>query len=169
MIRSLLAASTLLAALAPSLPAAAQVTLQNDSLADEGDGFVECGFAVDEKLASVFVPEPEHYPFVIEEVQFMLTPYRHEGGECVLVDERSGIALTVEIYNDDSPAVDLRVEILVIVPRQPQSLLTVPQVDLTVGLIVGMYVGHEPLIDARLVAGPVTDECTVVADVNPGR
>jgi hypothetical protein len=106
MIRSLLTVAILLAALALSTPATAQVTLQNDSLEDEGDGAVMCGFVVGEKFASVFVPEPGHYPFVIEEVQFMLSPYRQEGGECVLVDERAGISLTVEIYNDDAPSVD---------------------------------------------------------------
>lgn len=97
--------AALLAVLAAPSPSAAQVTYQNDSLADEGDGIVSCGFAVGEKFAAVFVPDAGDYPFTIDEVQFMLTPYSQGTSGC-----EEGTAgdhtVTVEIWNDDAPSLD---------------------------------------------------------------
>jgi len=96
-----------IACLVVALPAQAlaQVTYRNDSLGTGGDGAVVCGFVVGEKFASVFVPPPGDYPFVVEEVHFLLAPYRQVGTDCVLVAERTDIPITVEIWNDDEPAV----------------------------------------------------------------
>lgn len=100
--------TTLAAALALLLPAVArgQVTYQNDSLASEGDGVVSCGFVVGEKFAAIFVPEAGDVPFLIDEVQLMLSPYQQEGTDCVEATPRDSVSVTVEIWNDAAPSVD---------------------------------------------------------------
>lgn len=83
--------------------AGAQVTYQNDTLASGGDGQVSCGFVVGEKFGSVFVPDEADLPFLVEEVQFILAPYRAEGSSCVEATPRESVTVTVEIWNDDTP------------------------------------------------------------------
>ena len=101
----MLAAALVLAALAAPTPSGAQVTYQNDSLSDEGDGIVSCGFVVGEKFGAVFVPDAGDYPFTIDEVQFMLTPYSEGSISCE--EQTAGDhTVTVEIWNDDAPSVD---------------------------------------------------------------
>lgn len=100
-----LAAALVLTALVTPVPSLAQVTYQNDSLADEGDGVVSCGFAVGEKFAAVFVPDSGDYPFIIDEVQFMLTPYSQGSTGCEEATAGDH-TVTVEIWNDDAPSVD---------------------------------------------------------------
>ncbi|MBW2264484.1 MAG: hypothetical protein JRG91_21165, partial [Deltaproteobacteria bacterium] len=66
---------------------------------------VSCGFAVGEKFGAVFVPEAGDYPFTIDEVQFMLTPYSQGSTSCE--EQTAGdFTVTVEIWNDDAPSVD---------------------------------------------------------------
>jgi hypothetical protein len=104
MVKVNLALVAALAVLAAPALAGAQVTYQNDSLADEGDGVVSCGFAVGEKFAAVFVPDAGDYPFTIDEVQFMLTPYS-QGSSGGCEEQTAGDhTITVEIWNDDAPA-----------------------------------------------------------------
>ncbi len=99
-------ATALTAAMALGAPVAraAQIIYQNDSFPDTptGDAAVECGFAVGEKFGAIFVPDPADYPFTITSVRFALFPYRYTGSTCEAVAARTGIPVTIEIWNDPS-------------------------------------------------------------------
>ncbi len=92
------AAAALILSAAPA--ARAQLTYQNDSLASGADGSVQCGFVVDEKFASIFVPEAGDYPFTIDSVLFALLPYRMQGSACMETTPQDEVTALVEIWND---------------------------------------------------------------------
>lgn len=78
------------------------VTLKNDNLANMLAGTVSCGFIEGEYVASVFVPQPEHYPLQILQVQFVLGPYEAGplGLACNQVAPQSDLPFPLRIWND---------------------------------------------------------------------
>lgn len=91
--------------LAPRGGQAAEIVYQNDSFGEtpEGDGVVQCGFALDEKFGALFVPEAGDYPFSISAIRFALFPYELDGS-CVETTPRTGVPVTIEIWNDATVA-----------------------------------------------------------------
>jgi len=162
MVKVNLALAAALAVLVAAAPSGAQVTYQNDSLADEGDGVVSCGFAVGEKFAAVFVPDSGDYPFTIDELQFMLTPYSQGTSGCE--EQTAGDhTVTVEIWNDDAPAEDP--------PRPPvyQSTDWSVTTSTTALNVLDIAGDHEILIESGVVRVAVTipaDDAMPVRDID---